>query len=72
MHATPSANRRLASQLRWLARTTGEIMVVLWSGYFVAELFSPDNAVWPPPLLVHGAILAVILRDTPLVGGGQL
>jgi hypothetical protein len=49
-----------AMQLRWLARTIAEILVVLWIGYFLAEYFRPGNDQWPATLYVQGALLAVV------------
>jgi hypothetical protein len=59
MYAPAQRTHVYAIQLRWLARTTAEILVVLWAGYFVAELFK-GTMKWPPALFVQGAILAVV------------
>jgi hypothetical protein len=60
MYASKLEKYSFAAELRWLARTSAEIIAVLWTGYFVVELYMPDNAKWPLDLLAQGAILAVI------------
>jgi hypothetical protein len=60
MHATIRPWHVYAVQLRWLARTSAEILVVLWAGFFAAELIRPITPHWPTSTLMQGALLGVI------------
>jgi hypothetical protein len=60
MNAVEQYRHIYAVQLRWLARTIAEILVVLWIGYFVAEYLRPGNSHWPPAVFAQGALLAVV------------
>jgi hypothetical protein len=63
MNATAQDRHEYAVQLRWLAHTMAEILVILWAGFLVAEYIRPDTTKWlkwPVDLFVQGAILTVV------------
>ncbi len=68
MHAFETAQLSLATQLKWLARTSAEIIAVLWTGCFLAELAIMRQTAVPLTLAVQAAAVAAIFAGY-VIGG---